>query len=187
MPSASMAPTPDRGPRVGLLLGLCLVIAGAGVMVFAFLDSDSSESTPAPPAKVITAALERARPAGDEFAGFTETDLALGDDCLRIVIADSTDERGQGMRGHETLGPYDGILFVNEVDTTAGYTMSGVTVPLDIGWYARDGEPVDRTEMEPCPEGGPDCPLYSADGRYRFGLETLRGGLPSGAMGSCSA
>jgi uncharacterized membrane protein (UPF0127 family) len=185
MPSASMAPTPDRGPRLGLLLGVCLVLAGAGAMVFALLDS--SESAPPPPAKGIASALEQARPASEEFAGFTETELALGDDCLRIVIADSPDERGQGMRGHETLGPYDGMLFVNDTDTTAGYTMSGVTVPLDIGWYASDGDPVDRTELEPCPEARPDCPLYSADDRYRFAVETLRGELPSGALGSCSA
>jgi uncharacterized membrane protein (UPF0127 family) len=77
------------------------------------------------------------------------------------------------------------MLFVNESDVMVGYTMSGVTVPLEIGWYAADGEPVSRTELEPCPEGGPDCPPYSADGAYRFAVETLGGGLPSGGLGSC--
>ncbi len=177
-----MVPTPDRAPRLGLLVGLCLVVAGAGVMVFALLDS--SESAP-PPAADIAAVLDAPRPADAPFTGLTEVALAVGDDCLRVVVADSEAERGQGLRGHPEFGGYDGMLFVNESDSTSGYTMSYVTVPLDIGWYARDGELVDRTEMEPCPRGGPDCPLYSADDRYRFGLETLRGELPTGSLGGC--
>ncbi|MBA2326870.1 MAG: DUF192 domain-containing protein [Actinobacteria bacterium] len=178
-----MAPTPDRGPRLGLVVGLCLVVAGAGVAVFALLASSES-APPPPPAKAIASALESARPASEGFIGYPETELALGDDCLRVAVADDEAERGQGLRGRD-LGPYDGMLFVNESDTTAAYTMSGVTVPLDIGWYTHDGEPVDRTEMEPCPEGGPDCPLYSADSSYRFALETLRGELPTGSLGGC--
>jgi hypothetical protein len=63
--------------------------------------------------------------------------------------------------------------------------MSGVTEPLDIAWYDATGEPVSRAAMEPCPEDGPDCPLYHADGPYRFALETFRGELPSGGLGSC--
>jgi len=176
-----MASTPDRRERLLLAVAGLLIVGGAGLVVFALLDS--SESAP-PPANAIASALEQARPASDEFAGFTETSLALGDDCLRLVIADTTEERSQGLRG-ETIGSYDGMLFVNEDDTTSAYTMAGVTVPLDVGWYSRTGEPVDRAEMEPCPEGGRDCPLYSATGPYRFALETLRGELPSGALSGC--
>jgi uncharacterized membrane protein (UPF0127 family) len=178
-----MAPTPDGGARAGLLIALFLVIAGAGVLVYALLDSPESNSPP--PTAELAAVLDGAAPAGEPFPGLTELRLAVGDACVRIVVADSEAEQGQGLRAREDLGPYAGMLFVNESDTTVAYTMSGVTVPLDIGWYSHDGRLVDRAEMEPCPAGGPDCPLYSADGRYRFALETLRGQLPTGSLGAC--
>jgi uncharacterized membrane protein (UPF0127 family) len=177
-----MAPTPERAPRLVLLIALSLVVAGAGSAVFALLDQ--SESSP-PSSRELTSVLDAARPAGGDFPGLTEAQLAVGEDCLSLVVADTVEERSQGLRARETLGVYDGMLFVNEADTTAAYTMAGVPVPLDIGWYAADGEPVDRTEMQPCPEGGPGCPRYSADGRYRFAVETLGGGLPGGALGAC--
>jgi uncharacterized membrane protein (UPF0127 family) len=178
-----MAPTPDGGPRVGLLVALSLVTVGAGVLVYALLSSPETSSPP--PAAEIATLLAGADPAGAPFSGLTELRLAVGEQCVRIVVADSEAEQGQGLRAREDLGPYAGMLFVNESDTTVAYTMSGVTVPLDIGWYSHDGRLVDRAEMEPCPAGGPDCPLYSADGRYRFALETLRGQLPTGSLGAC--
>jgi uncharacterized membrane protein (UPF0127 family) len=178
-----MAPTPEAGRRLVPLIALSVMVAAAGAIAFVFLDS--SETTSPPPADDIASVLGTASPAGGEFPGLTEAEFALGDDCVRLVVADDEAERGQGLRSRETLGPYDGMLFVNQSDTTTAYTMSGVTVPLDIGWYDHGGKPVDRTEMEPCPEGGPDCPLYSPDGRYRFAVETLRGELPTGSLGGC--
>ena len=182
-------PTPDPRkvvaaprPRPALLVAACLLLAGLGVALFFVLAEE--EATP-PPARDLASALARARGADDPFAGLTEVELALGADCLRLAVADTEAERGQGLRGVRELGPYDGMLFVNASDATSAYTMSGVTVPLDIAWFSRTGEPAGRAEMEPCPEGGPDCPLYSADGPYRFAVETLAGGLPSGALGSC--
>ena len=168
---------------------MCLLLAGLGAALF-FLFAEE-ESTP-PPARDLASVLDRATPVTrGEFAGMTEIALAVGDECVRLVVADSETERGQGLRGRSDLPgddgtrPYAGMLFVYDADSTASYTMSGVTDPLDIGWYSRDGEPVDRAEMEPCPEGGPDCPLYSSDEPYRFALEAARGELPSGALGSC--
>lgn len=171
--------------RPALLVVLSLVIAGAGIGLF-FAFDEGEESSP-PPAGDLAAVLEQARPVtAGEFAGLTEVALAVGDDCLRLVVADSEAERGQGLRGRdEGPRPYDGMLFVNQSDVTSAYTMSGVTEPLDIGWYTYEGEPVGRAELEPCPEGGPDCPLYSADRAYRFAIETARGEFPSGGLGDC--
>src|SRR5688572_11200448 len=196
-PSASMAPTPEPGdrqviamPRVRppLLVVLSLVILGAGVGLFFAFDEDQEWSPPV--ADDVAAVLARAQPTTNaaEFEALTEVALAVGDDCLRVVVADSEAERGQGLRGHdEGPRPFQGMLFVNESDVTSAYTMSGVTHPLDIGWYDADGEPVDRAELEPCPEGGPDCPLYRAEGPYRFALETSRGERPSGGLGDCTS
>ena len=58
----------------------------------------------------------------------------------------------QGLRGRSDLGPYDGMLFVFDGPTDAAFTMSGVPVPLDIGFYDADGAPGLGQRMEPCPE-----------------------------------
>ena len=187
-----MAPTPDPDsrqvvatPRVRpvLFVALSLLIAGVGVGLF-FAFNQEEESSP-PVADDLASALADARPASEPFGSLTEVALAVGDDCVRLLVADDEAERGAGLRGVTDLGPYDGMLFVNEADVTSAYTMSGVTEPLDIGWYDAGGGLVSRTAMEPCPEGGPECPLYSADGPYRFALETPPDELPSGALGGC--
>jgi uncharacterized membrane protein (UPF0127 family) len=124
-------------------------------------------------------------PARAPFPGLTETQLAVGDDCLELVVADADDERIVGLTGRSDLGPYDGMLFVFDGDSTATFTMSGVPVPLSIGWYDRDGRPAGREEMVPCEDARADCPSYAADDPYRYAVETLDGGLAGGALGAC--
>jgi uncharacterized membrane protein (UPF0127 family) len=134
--------------------------------------------------------LGRIRAAAAPFAdsGFSETRVALDDDCLRVLLARSPSERSQGLRAVRDLGPYDGMLFVYSSDSASRYTMADTLVPLDIGWYAADGSLVDRTQMEPCPEGSDaTCPTYGSDRAYRYALERPAGQLGSGSLGTCSA
>src|ERR1700710_2762557 len=62
----------------------------------------------------LTAVLPRAVPAVAPFEGLSEVKAAIGHDrCLRLVVADSEDERVAGLRDNTSdLGPYDGMLFV---------------------------------------------------------------------------
>lgn len=127
----------------------------------------------------------RARPASAPFAGYTESDVAVGGRCLRVVVADSVDERVQGLRSRSSLGPYDGMLFVFGGPTEAPFTMTGVPVPLDVGFYGGDGAPVSRLRMRPCAGAEARCPVYGAGATFEYALETLRGGLPPGALSPC--
>jgi uncharacterized membrane protein (UPF0127 family) len=74
------------------------------------------------------------------------------------------------------------MLFVFDGPTSTGFTMSTVPVALDIGFYDSDGRPVDRLRMEPCAGSEAACPVYRADGPFRFALETLAGDLPRGRL-----
>ena len=41
--------------------------------------------------------------------------------------------------------------------------MANTPLPLDIGFYDADGAPINRTTMEPCPEGtDATCPIYAS-------------------------
>src|SRR5204863_3140923 len=127
-----------------------------------------------------------AHPAVAPFAGATETRLAIGGRCARLVIADDVAERVQGLRQRDTLGPYDGMLFVFEQPTNTPFTMSTVPVPLDIGFYRAGGARVSRQRMTPCSRAEAACPSYTADAPFVYAVETLRGQLPSGALTACA-
>jgi uncharacterized membrane protein (UPF0127 family) len=177
-------PSDARARAVVLAAGLLAVVVGAvGLGVALFSGRSSTEPAP-PPAEFLVAALAGAGPADEPFVELTELRLGIGDDCLRLVVADEPVERTNGLRGRTALGPYDGMLFVNDAPSNSAFTMAGVTEPLDIAWYTRSGEPVGRTEMEPCPSGT-DCPAYSAGAPYRFAVETAGGELPAGALTAC--
>ena len=133
-------------------------------------------------------ALDAATPASAPFAGLTEVRLALGDRCLKVVIADENNERIQGLRDVTDLGGYDGMLFVYGSDTDARFTMAGTPLPLDITWYTADGGPVSSTTMRPCVDGSDaTCPVYASAAKYRYALETAAGHGGSGAIGACPA
>src|SRR5256885_7639151 len=96
----------------------------------------------------LSRAVARQTPAQAPFDGLGELKLAVGDDhCLRLAVADSLGERVAGLRNHTELGPYDGMLFVFPTPTDTAFTMSGVTTPLEIGFYGADGAPVSHLLM----------------------------------------
>jgi uncharacterized membrane protein (UPF0127 family) len=180
-----MASTPDRGERLVLLIGAVLAVGGIAALLVAVVAGNDS-GDPAPPiARSIRSALGNAAPATEPFAGLTEVELALGDDCLRLVVADDDLEKSDGLRGREATAPYDGMLFLFDDTHQASFTMQGVSAPLAIGWYGADGRPIDRAEMVPCPQERTDCPPYSSTEPYRFAVETAGGALAGGALGGC--
>ena len=169
---------------IALLVGAVALVV---VLVLAFGDSDDSDPTTA--AGPLSAVISRQTPAEAPFEGLGELEIAVGGDrCLRVAVADSTDERVDGLRDRTDLGAYDGMLFVFQGPTESGFTMSGVTDPLEIAFYAADGSRTSGRVMAACPEKAEtECPVYAADGPYEYAIETRVGQLPSGAVTACSS
>jgi len=145
-------------------------------------DSSSRGGRDTPTAASIIDAVTSVDVAGDPFPGLTETTVSVGDERLRVVLADAPDERSQGLRRRETLGPYDGMLFVYLEPVETSFTMSTVPVPLDIAFYGADGRVVSRLRMEPCAGTEAECPLYRPGGEFVYALETLADELPRGRL-----
>lgn len=159
-----------------IVAGLVLVaVAGAGLFQG---DAETSDDAPSS----IAAALAAAAPARDPFPGLTETRIVVGHRQLRVVLADSDDERVQGLRVRDSLGPYDGMLFVYQEPVASKFTMSTVPVALDVAFYDGQGRVISRRHMTPC--SGPEsaCPVYGADGPFVDALETLADHLPKGRL-----
>jgi uncharacterized membrane protein (UPF0127 family) len=112
----------------------------------------------------------------------TRADAVELADLLRCaLLADTPELRSQGLGGRSDLAGYDGMLFVFDADTSAGFHMRDVHVPLSIGFFDADGFFVSSTTMDPCPAVAADCPTHTAEGPFRYALEASRGRL--GAMG----
>jgi uncharacterized membrane protein (UPF0127 family) len=153
----------------------------SGVIVFFALGDDDAPETAATPS--LATAVDDAGPAARPFDGLTEGDFRVGNEDLLLVIADEEDERYQGLRERETIGPYDGMLFAYDDSDTHSFTMSTVPVALDIAFYDGDGKVVNRFRMEPCPSGN-DCPSYPSEREFVYAIETLAGELPEGRLTS---
>jgi uncharacterized membrane protein (UPF0127 family) len=170
-----------RAATALVVVGVVLLVIG--VWKVAGTDASSSAATTAtttPPS--LLAALESATKAHAPFAGLTATRIRIGGRLVRVVIADSANERTEGLRKRRTLGSYRGMLFDFRADSTTSFTMSTVPVALDIGFYDAAGHVVDRLRMEPCAGAETECPIYSAKGQFRYAVETLADKLPRGRL-----
>lgn len=113
---------------------------------------------------------------------FRETTISVGEQRLRVQVADTQAERALGLMHRDTFDPYDGMLFVFEDDSTAGFTMSRTRIPLTVGFYEADGDRVTKLDMEPCDDEPDKCPVYKSSGAYRYALEVAKGRLPGGEL-----
>ena len=168
-------------PRGRVLAAIGLAGAGAFLVVLGIVLLGSSGAEPAAPVS-LTRALARADAAVAPFTGLTSTVVRVGATRLAVVVADQESERVQGLRGRSDVGPYDGELFAFDASTETAFTMAGVRVALDVGFYDARGRLVDRIRMTPCTGTDATCPRYQSGGSFRYALETLAGGLPRGDL-----
>jgi uncharacterized membrane protein (UPF0127 family) len=169
------------------LLAVALVAVGAVVVVLGVVKllSDSDSSGNAAANGSFATAIANASPANEPFPELTALRLAVGDRCIRLLVADSLDERVAGLRQRRDIGDYDGMLFVFDGAADVGFTMSTVPVPLDIGFYDADGKLVSTRHMKPCAKAENACPVYRSDEQFMYALETLKGKLPAGGISTC--
>jgi uncharacterized membrane protein (UPF0127 family) len=111
---------------------------------------------------------------------YEERRIAIGERCLRTQVADTEEKRRQGLRGRDSLGEFDGMLFTFDSSAERSFTMAGVTFPLTIGFYDDAGVRVDAQDMEPCSGDEASCPQYRSKAPFRTALEMAKGQLPDG-------
>lgn len=114
-------------------------------------------------------------------AAITAADGRVTACCL--LVAAAPEQRQRGLMEVEGLGGYAGMVFVWDQDTTGGFWMRDTIVPLSIAWFDAEGAFVSSTDMAPCPDDEPDCPIYEPAGPYRFALEVPQGDLDELGVG----
>lgn len=98
------------------------------------------------------------------------------------LLADTAEQRAQGLMRRTDLAGHDGMIFRFETDTSGSFWMKDTPMPLSIAWFDSSGRFVSSADMEPC-LNRPTCPTYAADGPYRYALEVPKGGLPGLGVG----
>ncbi|HEY3144046.1 MAG TPA: DUF192 domain-containing protein [Acidimicrobiales bacterium] len=177
-----------------------LVVVGVLAALSGCNDDDDAASTgDVEPSRALTTAGDAGAAAGSQLeetpgpadrtrlGDFGEVAIAITDADGQVIgwcvlLADTSDLRQRGLMEVEDLGGYAGMLFVWDSDSTSSFYMRNTPTPLSIAWFDADGALVTETDMEPCGDL-PDCPLYPADGPYRFALEVPKGELRTLGVG----
>jgi uncharacterized protein len=88
---------------------------------------------------------------------------------LQVEVADSPEERQQGLMGRTDVPIDTGMLFVLE-DCCRGFWMKDTPTPLSVAFIERCGRIIHVADLEPFSEA-----IVNAPGQYAFGLEVARG------------
>lgn len=112
---------------------------------------------------------------GHPLASFPTATVTIGTEMWLVAVADEPAERSRGLMGVTDLGDLDGMLFVFEEDTRAGFWMKDTLIALDVAFFGEDGGFVDLLTMEPC--RADPCPTHTPSGAYRYAVEAPEGRL----------
>jgi uncharacterized membrane protein (UPF0127 family) len=88
---------------------------------------------------------------------------------LRAEIAETPEERAQGLMGRTELAPDSGMLFVIE-PPGRGFWMRGTTLALTVAFIGECGDIIDFADLEPLSEE-----IKNTHRPYAFALEMQRG------------
>lgn len=96
--------------------------------------------------------------------------LKVGEDSYRVEVARSPEERKEGLMHRDSLGRYEGMLFVFQRDQHLSFWMKNTEIPLSIAFIAADGTIREIRELVPLSE----CSVRS-ERAVRYALELPRG------------
>jgi hypothetical protein len=128
-----------------LTLGLALLVAACA----------RSRSGEAAPPKTVS----------DWFA------VKVGGATVQLQLAIYPGEMEHGLMGRRDLGADQGMLFVYAAPTPMSFWMRNTPLPLDIGFFSRDGELLEVYPMYPFDE----TTIRSRSERLQFALEMNQG------------
>jgi uncharacterized membrane protein (UPF0127 family) len=78
---------------------------------------------------------------------------------LNVEIADTTEERQQGLMNRRELAENAGMVFVHNTPTESNFWMKNTLIPLSLAVWGKGGEIAAILDMEPC-EADP-CTVYT--------------------------
>jgi uncharacterized protein len=96
--------------------------------------------------------------------------------CINVEIAETDEEKAEGLMNRRTLGENKGMIFLYEVPGRYSFWMKNTLIPLDIIWINQDREVVFiRGNAQPCPKDEGACPSIVPNKDASYVLEVNAG------------
>lgn len=208
-PARPAQPLGGTGPSLSLMRpGPAILIGIAAVVLAGCSASDDAGTTAAPAVTPVASPADQAGVATRPTGGFdddpAETDASSltretpvfpegfervratvstsdGSICeLCLWLAETEDQRRQGLMGVTDLGPADGMAFVYPRPRTGNFWMKDTVLPLSIAFFGSDGGFLSSFDMEPCTTS--PCPLYRTARDFVVAIETVQGRLAADGL-----
>ncbi len=96
--------------------------------------------------------------------------ITLGEQRIRVEVADEPAERSQGLQYRKTLGADRGMLFVYPDEAPRSFWMEYTTIPLSIAFIDKSGRVFHMADMSPL-----DRSTVSSHGEAQYALEMNQG------------
>jgi len=110
---------------------------------------------------------------GDNVTGTFVT--ASGNVTVTLEVANTTEERREGLMNRESLPERHGMVFVYDDADGRSFWMKNTLVPLDIIFIAPDGTVLNVEHATPGPEDEGELDRYRSDGDAQYVVELERG------------
>jgi uncharacterized membrane protein (UPF0127 family) len=106
----------------------------------------------------------------------TEPQAKLAGKVVKIEIADTAEEKAQGLAGRTSLSDEQGMLFVFSPPTKPSFWMKDMVIPIDIVWISQGKVVAVSENVQPQP-GVADASLtrYSPQSEVEYVLELSSG------------
>ncbi len=96
-----------------------------------------------------------------------ENKVCIKGECFNVEIADSAEERSQGLMFRENIDKGDGMLFIFEKEDKYGFWMKNMKFPIDILWINENKSVVYmHKNTPPCPENVCFSIIPDKDAKY---------------------
>lgn len=99
-----------------------------------------------------------------------EPAVTLDGVAVRVLLADTAEERSRGLQGHDALADGEGMLFVFDDVAVRTFAMKDVAFPIDVVFIADD---MTVSGIEPLDPG--DARLVSSPGPSPYVIELSQG------------
>ena len=107
---------------------------------------------------------------------FKKIKILVDDKSLTVELAESPEQRSQGLMHRKSLGDDEGMLFVFENERVLSFWMKNTFIPLSIGFFDKNKKLKAIKDMAPTKSVlETNLPSYSSEVPVKYALEVNEG------------
>lgn len=108
------------------------------------------------------------------FSTFYGVQIRLGEEILKVELANTHESRAKGLMGRKELPEGEGMLFIYEKAERVVFWMKNTLIPLSVAFFNEEKELIHTLDMDPPVEGLPLI-KYRSTAAALYALEVPQG------------